>query len=166
VLINRPEPDSSEFSRVLKLSPTPKPPPHAAVYKQQGKLFNPDTDPIPMRRTTEPEALSESAGSSYAPRQQPAEAPRHNRDASQHRQLFDPRKHDLCHSPQPKRENRRQSRPATTLPSLLFPLTPSRSSRQISPFRLARQMDRPRRLRFLITTNPATSPRRMRFRTS
>jgi protein SMG6 len=94
VLINRPEPDSSEFSRVLKLSPTPKPPPHAAVYKQQGKLFNPDTDPIPMRRTTEPEALSESAGSSYAPRQQPAEAPRHNRDASQHRQLFDPRKHD------------------------------------------------------------------------
>jgi protein SMG6 len=92
VLINRAEPDSSEFSR-LKLSPTPKSPPHAHVYKQQGKLFNPDTDPIPMRRTTEPEASSESAGSSYAPRQ-PADASRHNRDASQHRQLFDPRKHD------------------------------------------------------------------------
>jgi len=46
-----------------------------------------------MRRTAEPEASSESAGSSYAPRQ-PAEASRHNRDASQHRQLFDPRKHD------------------------------------------------------------------------
>ena len=93
VLINRPEPDSSEFSRVLNLSPAPKPPPHTSGYKQQGKLFNPDTDPIPIRRTTEPEASSESAGSSYAPRQ-PPEAPRHNRDASQHRQLFDPRKHD------------------------------------------------------------------------
>lgn len=92
VHISRAEPDSSEFSRVLKLSPTQKPPPH--VHKQQGKLFNPDTDPIPMRRTAEPEALSESAGgSSYAPRQ-PADASRHNRDASQHRQLFDPRKHD------------------------------------------------------------------------
>jgi protein SMG6 len=100
VLINRAEPDSNEFSRVLKLSPTPKPPQHPQhppVFKQQqqqqGKLFNPDTDPIPMRRTAEPEASSESAGSSYAPRQ-PAEASRHNRDASQHRQLFDPRKHD------------------------------------------------------------------------
>jgi hypothetical protein len=62
--------------------------------KQQGKLFNPDTDPIPMRRPAEPEASSESAGSSYAPRT-PADSSRHNnRDASNHRQLFDPRKHD------------------------------------------------------------------------
>jgi hypothetical protein len=46
-----------------------------------------------MRRpAAEPEASSESAGSSYAPRA-PAESSRH-RDASQHRQLFDPRKHD------------------------------------------------------------------------
>ena len=94
VLISRAEPDSNEFSRILKLSPTPKSPPHVPMHKQQqGKLFNPDTDPIPMRRTAEPEASSESAGSSYAPRQ-PADASRHNRDASQHRQLFDPRKHD------------------------------------------------------------------------
>ena len=71
-----------------------------------------------------------------------------------------------CHSPQPKRENRPQSHLGTTLPSLASPLTPTRSYRQTSPFRLARQMDRPRHLRFLITTNPATSPRRMRFRTS
>jgi hypothetical protein len=65
------------------------------AHKQQGKLFNPDTDPIPMRRTAEPEASSESAGSSYAPRT-PADSSRHNhnRDASQHRKLFDPRKHD------------------------------------------------------------------------
>jgi len=63
------------------------------MHKQPGKLFNPNTDPIPMRRTTEPEALSESAGSSFAPRQ-PPDASRRNRDASQHRQLFDPGKHD------------------------------------------------------------------------
>jgi hypothetical protein len=63
--------------------------------QQQGKLYNPDTDSIPMRRAVvEPEASSESAGSSYAARA-PADASRHNnRDASQHRQLFDPKKHD------------------------------------------------------------------------
>jgi hypothetical protein len=63
------------------------------LHKQQGKLFNPDTDPIPMRRTFEPEASSESAGSSYPPRT-PADSSRHNRDETQRRQLFDPRKHD------------------------------------------------------------------------
>ena len=47
-----------------------------------------------MRRpAAEPEASSESAGSSYAPRA-PAEPSSRHRDASQHRQLFDPRKHD------------------------------------------------------------------------
>jgi protein SMG6 len=100
-ITTRPEPDSSEFSRILKLSPTQKhypPPPapaHMPGHKQQGKLYNPDTDSIPMRRAVvEPEASSESAGSSYAARA-PADSSRHNnRDASQHRQLFDPRKHD------------------------------------------------------------------------
>ena len=104
LITTRPEPDSSEFSRILKLSPTqkhypppPPPPPHVPGHKQQqGKLYNPDTDSIPMRRAVvEPEASSESAGSSYAARA-PADSSRHhnNRDASQHRQLFDPRKHD------------------------------------------------------------------------
>ena len=100
LITTRPEPDSSEFSRILKLSPTqkqypPPPAPHMPSHKQQGKLFNPETDPIPMRRAAvEPEASSESAGSSYGARA-PAESSRHNnRDASQHRQLFDPRKHD------------------------------------------------------------------------
>ena len=88
------EPDSSEFTRILKLSPTQKPTPHPPVHKQQGKLFNPDTDPIPMRRPAEPEASSESAGSSHPPRTPADSSSRHNRDASQHRQLFDPRKHD------------------------------------------------------------------------
>ena len=48
-----------------------------------------------MRRTVEPEAASsESAGSSYAPRT-PADSSKHNnRGASNHRQLFDPRKDD------------------------------------------------------------------------
>ncbi|KAI0303402.1 hypothetical protein B0F90DRAFT_1911396 [Multifurca ochricompacta] len=92
VLITRPEPDSNEFSRVLKISPSHKPSPHIPPHKQQGKLFNPDTDPIPIRRTTEPEAMSESTGGSYAPRP-PAEPSRH-RDATQHRQLFDYRKDD------------------------------------------------------------------------
>jgi len=90
----RPEPDPSEFSRVLRLSPTQKTQPHAPPHKHQGKLYNPDTDPIPVRRPpAEPEASSESAAGSYAPRA-PAESSRNHRDASQHRQLFDPRKHD------------------------------------------------------------------------
>ena len=100
LITTRPEPDSSEFSRILKLSPTqkqypPPPAPHMPAHKHQGKLFNPETDPIPMRRAAvEHEASSESAGSSYAARA-PADSSRHNnRDASQHRQLFDPRKHD------------------------------------------------------------------------
>ena len=95
-LISRPEPDPSEFSRALKLSPTQKAPPHAPAHRHQGKLFNPDTDPIPMRRTpaVEPEASSESAGSSHAPRPTTESSRPQHRDASQHRQLFDPRKHD------------------------------------------------------------------------
>jgi protein SMG6 len=77
----------------LKISPTQKSAaPHFAHHKPQGKLYNPDTDPIPMRRVAEPEAMSECTGSSFAPRP-PVEISRH-RDASQHRQLFDPRKHD------------------------------------------------------------------------
>ena len=94
-----PEPDLSEFSHILKLSPTqkhyhpPPPPPHVPGHKQQqAKLYNPDTDSIPMRlAVVEPEASSESAGSSYAA-WAPADSSRHNnRDASQHRQLFDPK---------------------------------------------------------------------------
>ena len=45
-----------------------------------------------MRRTAEPEVLCESPGSSHA--QRPHGDPSRTRDASQHRQLFDPRKHD------------------------------------------------------------------------
>ena len=45
-----------------------------------------------MRRTTEPEPLPESTGNSYPPRPHADSA--RTRDASQHRQLFDPHKHD------------------------------------------------------------------------
>ncbi|KAH9171504.1 hypothetical protein EDB89DRAFT_1108247 [Lactarius sanguifluus] len=89
VLLSRAEPDSSEFTRILTLSPPKK---SAPPHKHQAKLYNPNTDTIPMRRTAEPEAMSESTGSSYAQRP-PADASR-NRDAAQSRQLFDPRKHD------------------------------------------------------------------------
>ncbi|KAH9028113.1 hypothetical protein EDB85DRAFT_2074672 [Lactarius pseudohatsudake] len=89
VLLSRVEPDSSEFTRILTLSPSEKP---TLPHKHQAKLYNPNKDPIPMRRTAEPEAMSESTGSSYAQRP-PADASR-NRDAAQSRQLFDPRKHD------------------------------------------------------------------------
>src|SRR6266566_2812457 len=54
----------------------------------------------------------------------------------------------LCHSPQPKHENRRQNRPTTTFRLPCSPM-PTWSSRQILPFRLARQMDPLHHLRFL-----------------
>ncbi|KAF7966165.1 hypothetical protein HWV62_39776 [Athelia sp. TMB] len=57
------------------------------------KLFNPQTDPIPMLRTAEPEAVSDATSSSYAPRG-PSGSP-NNRELSAHqRQLFDHRKDD------------------------------------------------------------------------
>jgi protein SMG6 len=89
VPLSRPEPDSNEFTCILRLSPSQKPIPSR---KPPAKLFNPNTDPIPMRRTTEPEPLSESPGSSYA--QRPHADPSRHRDASHNRQLFNPRKHD------------------------------------------------------------------------
>ena len=64
--------------------PTPKPPPHAPVYQAvQSRCAAP---PSPRHRPS-------PQGAPYAPRQ-PADASRHNPDASQHRQLFDHRKHD------------------------------------------------------------------------
>ncbi|KAN0111180.1 hypothetical protein V8E52_008792 [Russula decolorans] len=106
----------------------------------RGKLFK-----IQSRCAAPPNPRRESAGSSYAP-QQPADASRHNCDASQHRQLFDPRKHDTVSFSSAQARKPAQKfvwrlpfrlfrsllhplgRPVTTLPSLLFPLTPTRSS--------------------------------------
>ena len=56
-------------SVVLHQPITPPPAPHMPAHKQQGKLFNLEMGPVPMRRAAvEPEASSESAGSSYAAR--------------------------------------------------------------------------------------------------
>ncbi|KAI0049984.1 hypothetical protein FA95DRAFT_697876 [Auriscalpium vulgare] len=72
------EPSADEFSRRLTISGSPR----------ATKLYNPETDVIPMRRTTEPEAMSDSAGSSHAvakPKPQSS------------RQLFDHRRDDPHH---------------------------------------------------------------------
>ncbi|KAI0258142.1 hypothetical protein BC834DRAFT_975458 [Gloeopeniophorella convolvens] len=95
VRIDGTEPDPGKFSRVLNISPSQQPVhahAHATSAKHASKLFNPNTNPVPMRRTAEPEAMSDSAGSSHPP-QAPAESSRQC-DASQPRQLFDHRKQD------------------------------------------------------------------------
>ena len=75
------EADHDDFSRRLKISSSPAP--HA---RSSAKLFNPSTDPIPMRHTTEPEPIFDSTSRSHRDRD-------HNRDTLP-RQLFDPRKDD------------------------------------------------------------------------
>jgi len=86
------EADPEEFSRRLNISsnkrPTHTSPREAHSSAKTGKLFNPHTDPIPMRRTAEPESISDATSSSYAPRGLPANA------TAQQRQLFDHRKDD------------------------------------------------------------------------
>ena len=62
---------------------------------KSSKLYNPQTDPIPMRRTAEPEMISDATSSSYAPRRSPANSSAHQRDVpAQQRQLFDHQKDD------------------------------------------------------------------------
>ncbi|KAF8162971.1 hypothetical protein B0H34DRAFT_744517 [Crassisporium funariophilum] len=89
--------DHEDFSRRLKISSSPSPRPSQATHKAgaSSKLFNPDTDPIPMRRTAEPEAMSDDTGSSYALRGG-ASASANQRDdrGNAARQLFDHRKDD------------------------------------------------------------------------
>ncbi|TFY71744.1 hypothetical protein EVG20_g1267 [Dentipellis fragilis] len=88
--------DPEDFSRRLKISSSPRPS-HANGHghaKQQSKLYHPETDPIPMRRTAEPEPISDSASSSNAPRPPSKREHPPARDASGQRQLFDPSKHD------------------------------------------------------------------------
>jgi hypothetical protein len=69
-----------EDFRRLKISNTNTP--------SSSKLFNPERDPIPtFRRTAEPEAMSDTASSSYVSRSQ-------SRPTGNHHQLFDHRKDD------------------------------------------------------------------------
>jgi protein SMG6 len=89
-----PEADPEDFSRRLKISssPSPRPSQHTKVRK----LFNPDTDPIPMRRTTDPEPISESAGTQQDSRSPPPPSSTNRRDerGNTARHLFDHRKDD------------------------------------------------------------------------
>ncbi|TDL27426.1 hypothetical protein BD410DRAFT_818864 [Rickenella mellea] len=62
---------------------------HASSSRAHGKLFNPDADPIPIRRTAEPESMSDNGSSSYAPRAGPSKE-----GAGQAGRLFDHRKDD------------------------------------------------------------------------
>jgi protein SMG6 len=87
VVVSRPEADPEDFSRRLKISSPSRP----QKQPQQGKLFNPYTDPVPMKRTAEPEAISDVTSSSSPPRNTPTS---HHRDQPTNRQLFDHRKDD------------------------------------------------------------------------
>ena len=101
VVVSRPtmDADPEDFSRRLKISSSPSPRPSQTTQKQgaSSKLFNPDTDPIPMRRTAEPESMSDATGSSYVqvPRGGPSSSSMpHREGSSAARQLFDHRKDD------------------------------------------------------------------------
>ncbi|KAJ3717157.1 hypothetical protein C8R42DRAFT_744289 [Lentinula raphanica] len=89
---------ADEFSRKLHISSSSSPSrvmPTGPRQNQGSKLYNPDRDPIPtMRRTAEPEAMSD-ADSSYAPRytRSPSVTRESQRDMPA-RQLFDFRKDD------------------------------------------------------------------------
>ncbi|KAG6829844.1 hypothetical protein H0H92_003287 [Tricholoma furcatifolium] len=78
------EADHDDFSRRLKISSSPAP-----QSRPTQKLFNPAADPIPMRRTAEPDATSDTS----SPRDR--ERDQRDRDRSAPgRQLFDHRKDD------------------------------------------------------------------------
>ncbi|TFK72533.1 hypothetical protein BDN72DRAFT_894698 [Pluteus cervinus] len=99
--------DYGDFAR-MKISPSsPRNAATASSKAPHGKLYNPDTDPIPVRRPPEPEPGSDATGSSYVvipPRTalnaistSPAVASPHRNDRDQpshSRQLFDHRKDD------------------------------------------------------------------------
>ncbi|KAG9318401.1 hypothetical protein JVU11DRAFT_492 [Chiua virens] len=85
-----PEADPDDFSRRLKIS-TPARAPQQSKQQQHSKLYNPDTDPIPLRRSHDAETVSDATSSSYIPRNPAAS---HQRDAHSHPRLFDHRKDD------------------------------------------------------------------------
>ena len=86
------EADHESFSR-LKITSKPK-------------LFNPDTDPIPLRRTAEPDSMSE-AETTNLPRNL------RNHAINSARQLFDHRRDDPVHFKTPHRTPGPTSSPAT-----------------------------------------------------
>lgn len=92
VVVRPPEADPDDFSRRLKISASPSPGPGrvSAARNDASKLYNPDRDPIPIRRTAEPDTLSDTS-SSYVPRGVQHNKHGHHRDGGA-RQLFDHKK--------------------------------------------------------------------------
>ena len=94
VVVSRPtqDADHEDFSRRLKISSSPSPRPSQSINSHKTrKLFNPDTDPIPMRRTADPESVSESISTPRAP---PSSSNHRDERGNAARQLFDHRKDD------------------------------------------------------------------------
>ncbi|KAH6918955.1 hypothetical protein BKA70DRAFT_1458601 [Coprinopsis sp. MPI-PUGE-AT-0042] len=85
--------DAEDFSRRLHISSRASPRPAASQASKTGmhKLYNPDADRMHIRRAAEPEAASDTTGSSYVPTPRPH---REERGAGGARQLFDFRKDD------------------------------------------------------------------------
>lgn len=96
-------PDEQDFSRRLRLTPASPRQTHARAEHSSsrgaGKLYNPHAEP--SRRpnvTAEPDAMSEAASSSYAPRPPPPHASRSHhrtqttRGGGEPPRLFDPRR--------------------------------------------------------------------------
>ncbi|EPQ58457.1 hypothetical protein GLOTRDRAFT_72892 [Gloeophyllum trabeum ATCC 11539] len=99
VVVSNPSLDREDldFSRRLKISHSPRPSPHHQDPSHTGpskKLFNPHIDPIPMRRTAEPESISDSQSNSSSHNVQVSRSSPHSREPHVHRQLFDHRKDD------------------------------------------------------------------------
>ncbi|KAH7889781.1 hypothetical protein F5I97DRAFT_588082 [Phlebopus sp. FC_14] len=93
VLVSRPDADPDDFSRRLKISGPSRVPQHHKQL-QQARLYDPDSDSIPIRRTLEPESISDATSSSYVPRHPSPTSHPHQRDAPAHQRLFDHRKDD------------------------------------------------------------------------
>jgi protein SMG6 len=96
VVVTRPTPDADpeDFPRRLKISSSPSPRPSQSTKAR--KLYNPDTDPIPMRRTADPEPISGSTSTQPASRPPLPSSSTNHRDERNNnvRHLFDHRKDD------------------------------------------------------------------------
>lgn len=86
-----------EFQRRRRPAATSPRNNHATAHytpRGQGRLYNPDSDPVPMRRTAEPETISDTGSSSYAPRNTSSMAAAVTERGVHHGRLFDHRKDD------------------------------------------------------------------------
>ena len=89
-----PTPDANpeDFSRRLKISSFS--PPRPCQSTKAKKLFNPDTDPIPMRPTADPESMLESTGPQQGTHPLPSSTNHRDVRGNTSRHLFDPQNDD------------------------------------------------------------------------